>query len=113
MVKCMWRNTENHRIQRFDANGVFKRKWGAFGSGNREFVGPSAIDVSADGEVYVVDSFNDRIQVYDAKGVFKRKWGSGGSGDDEFNFPQRIAVSSSGEVYVADTENHRIQVYDD
>lgn len=105
-------DTDNHRIQKFDENGVFKGKWGTEGINDGEFNSPRAIAADKDGNIYVADTYNHRIQKFDENGVFKGKWGIKGAGDGEFNLPRGIAVDKYGNVYVADRDNHRIQKFD-
>ena len=65
----------DNRIQVFDAQGNFLRKWGELGSGDGQFRFPSGIAIDSSGTVYVADNENHRIQVFDAQGNFLRKWG--------------------------------------
>ena len=61
----------NHRIQRFDADGNYETKWGSFGSGDGELAYPSSIAITLTGQVYVVDTSNNRIQrVFDSDAWF-------------------------------------------
>jgi len=90
----------------------FLRSWGALGSGDGQFAGPSGIVVDAAGDVYVADARNQRIQKFSADGPFLLKWGTLGLADGQFQFPVRVAVGSDGKVYVTDLRNHRVQVFD-
>jgi len=81
----------NQRVQVFDLNGVYKRKWGSKGSGNGYFNYPWGISIYKS-EVFVSDRFNYRIQVFDLNGVYKRKWGSYGSGDLQFKDPSEVFI---------------------
>ncbi|GIT02223.1 MAG: hypothetical protein CM1200mP27_08480 [Chloroflexota bacterium] len=85
---------DNNRIQVFDSQGKFLRKWGGFGSGDGELRWPQGIAISNDGNVYVSDRGNDRIQVFDLQGGFIRKWGATGNGDGDLRFPQGMAISA-------------------
>ncbi|MFX0210840.1 MAG: 6-bladed beta-propeller, partial [Candidatus Hodarchaeota archaeon] len=105
-------DTYNHRIQVFDANGNFIRKWGSNGTADGQFIRPHGIKIDSNGLIYVTDYWNHRIQVFDANGNFITKWGSEGLEDGQFSYPPRIEVDSSGYKYVTDTYNHRIQVFD-
>lgn len=100
---------DNHRIQRFSANGTFLGTWGSRGSGEGQFEAPGDVEVAPDGTVYVADTGNHRIQRFSASGTFLGAWGAQGSGDGQFYDPSGIAVASDGTIYVADTNNHRIQ----
>lgn len=103
-------DTNNDRIQVFDANGNFVMEWGTRGSLNGQLKSPRAIAVYKN-EIYAVDRANERIQVFDLSGNYKRKWGAFGDKDGQFGGPRGIAVVNN-EVYVVDTFNSRIQVFD-
>ena len=57
-------DSNNHRIQKFDSDGVFVTKWGSKGSGDGQFQQPSGIAIDSSGNVYVADSDNHRIQKF-------------------------------------------------
>jgi len=103
---------ENHRIQRFDADGNYELQWGSYGSGHGAFDLPYGITLSDTGQAYVTDRLNHRIQRFDADGNYQLQWGGNGSGDGEFNSPYGITLSGTGQVYVTDASNHRIQRFD-
>ena len=132
-------DTNNHRIQKFNADGCFITMWGSrcnmydgsgcvdpdgdgpleLGDGQFEF--PSDIAVDNNGNVYVLDAGNYRIQKFTSDGTYLAKWGSLGTGDGAFGEcgncsspegPKGIAVDSLGEIYVADTYNDRIQKFE-
>ncbi|MEN8169357.1 MAG: 6-bladed beta-propeller [Pseudomonadota bacterium] len=72
---------------------------------------PIGIDVSAEGEVYVVDSSSKRVVVYSHDGKYRRTFG----GEAQLVRPSGLAVSGN-KVFVIDTggiesELHRVQVY--
>jgi DNA-binding beta-propeller fold protein YncE len=106
----------NERVQVFDSQGNFIRKWGSpNGSGNGQFEAPWGVAADPSGNVFVAEAGNTRIQVFDTQGNFIRKWGSNGSGNGQFKFdgPWGVAVGGpSGSVFVADSLNDRIQVFD-
>jgi DNA-binding beta-propeller fold protein YncE len=104
-------DTDNHRVQKFDAQGKFLAKWGGYGDGDGQFDLPSGITVDRQGNVYVVDTDNNRIQKFAADGKFLATWGSSGRKEGEFYRPKGIAADKDGNVYVADCNNHRIQKF--
>lgn len=57
-------DTQNHRVEVFDADGGFLTQWGGYGSAPGQFNRPMGIAVSPDGRVYVADTYNNRIQVF-------------------------------------------------
>ncbi|MFD0697949.1 S-layer homology domain-containing protein [Paenibacillus sp. GCM10027628] len=104
-------DTQNHRIQIFDANGNFQSTWGIEGTGEGELSSPADLAVSVSGYVYVADSGNGRIQVFHSDGTFVASLGRKGSGEGEFLHPASIDVNdSTGKIYVADSGNDRIQI---
>lgn len=88
-------------------NFVYSRKWGSFGTGDKQFDRPHGVDVYKD-EVFVADEFNKRIQVFTLDGIFKREWPVG-------HFPRGICVYKD-ELFVAMRDDHpndggRLMVY--
>ena len=94
--------------------------WGGFAdilSGSAPagmFNQPYGIAVSAEGFVYVADTWNHRIQKFTAGGDFITMWDTWASGDvpDGFWGPRGIALDSDGNVYVTDTGKQRVVVFD-
>ncbi len=111
-------DSDNHRVQVFDAQGTFLREWGSQGSQPGQFQEPWGIFVASDGLVYVADTWNHRIQVFEPDGRFVRQWGTFGEvvgavgGAGVFYGPRDVAVNTKGEVFVSDTGNKRIVVFD-
>jgi hypothetical protein len=58
-------DSENNRVEVFDANGRFLAKWGARGTDFGEFSQPTAIAVDCNGSVYVADTNNNRVERFD------------------------------------------------
>jgi len=104
-------DTNNNRIQKLSASGVFITKWGSLGTGNGQFNLPAAIALDPSGNVFVVDQVNRRIQKFTTNGAYLLQWGSFGSGNGQFDFPTGIAIDRNGIVYVADGNNARIQKF--
>jgi hypothetical protein len=84
-------------------------QFGAPGSGNGQFNGPSGVAIDSAGDVYVVDTGNDRVQRFTSEGVYVSQFGAPGSGDGQFIGPRGVAIDSAGDVYVVDTGNDRVQ----
>ncbi len=103
---------DNHSIQKYNSDGQFVIKWGAYGSDDGQFWSPADIAVDSNSFVYVADTYNDRIQKFTSDGQFVTKWGSRGTGDGQFDYHWGVAVDSNGFVYVVDGgANHRIQKF--
>ena len=123
----------NARVQRFAADGAFIESWGAasgdtFDRGDIG-VGPTGIEVGANGLVYVADTGGHRVAVFDEEGSLLREIGGAPDaagqrlladiGTDpaavsdrpgEFFGPRDVAVSDD-EIFVTDTGNERVQVF--
>ena len=105
-------DNDNHRIQKFTAEGQFLTAVGTKGSEPLQFneVRDIAINTS-NNKVYVVDTYNHRIQVLNSDLTFSNTFGKYGKIKREFVYPWGIACDSTGKVYVADRGNDRIQVF--
>jgi DNA-binding beta-propeller fold protein YncE len=104
---------DGNRVQVFDKNGTFIKKWGSLGTGDGQFHTPYGVDIDSAGNVWIADRNNARIQKFDKDGNFLLKFGSLGPGEGQFDFPRMVAVDKALKyVYVADSNNNRIQKFD-
>lgn len=104
-------DSQNARIQQFDADGNFVRAWGGRGTGEGQFLEPVSVTVSFDGRVYVLDGQRNDIQVFSADGDYLRTFSGPGREDGHLDQPASIAYSEHGMPLVADTGNHRVQEF--
>ncbi len=119
-------DSENHRVQKFDASGNFLNRWqsasvGSYGkpangTAPGEFDNPFGISVDSNDNLYVADTGNNRIQKFNASGTYVTAFGGsgpygGGSGDGQLALPYGVTNDLAGNVYVADTFNNRIQKF--
>ena len=113
-------DSDNHRIQKFLANGEFALAWGGKSTDGLAatpgtFNQPWGIAADKAGNVYVADTWNHRIQKFDANGKFLTTWGSNGDtqgiaqiNPTQFYGPRAVAIDAQGNVLVSDTGNKRI-----
>lgn len=108
-------------------------KKGVMGGSEDNFIGPSAVLVAPNGDIFVADGhavmasggggsygFNAqtsdpthmRIAKFSKDGKFIKAWGKLGTGPGEFNLPHGLAMDSQGRLFVADRGNNRIQIFD-
>ncbi len=110
-------DTWNGRIQVFDNQGKFLRKWGVFNiidGDNKDpnsLFGPRGLAIALNGDLLVADTGNKRILEYTPAGEFVNQVGGGGVVLGRFEEPVDVAVDpTTGTVYVADIWIRRIQM---
>lgn len=107
-------------VQIFNANGLFARRFGTFGTANGQFSTPSGIAFEkVSNQVAVVDTRNGRVQFFDTNGVYQRTVGVFGSGALGFTAPQGVtfeyasgATPALKRMYVVDTFQSSVQAID-
>jgi hypothetical protein len=108
----------NHRVQVFDSQGNFIRKWGSYGSGDGQFANPLGIALDQVGRVYVTDYDNTntwaRVQIFDSEGNWISKWGMRGMQPGQFMVPQNIITDTYGDMFwvMVSDQMHRVQVFE-
>jgi YD repeat-containing protein len=85
--------------------------FGSSGTGSGQFNHPADVALTANGNLWVVDTTNNRIEQFTASGQFVSKVGSTGSGNGQFNRPTAIAINAKGSILVTDATNKRVQVF--
>ena len=107
-------DSDNNRVQRFDADGDFEKAFGSSDNDDDEYLGtPSAIAIHQSTDyVYVADSTTDSISVFDDNGNFKFNFEDDGSNDD-FKNPAGMVIDNDNDIlYVSDTDNDRIRMFE-
>ena len=67
-------DTGNHRVQVFNADGIFLREFGGAGNQPGQLSEPVGIAINDIGEVFIADSWNRRVQVFSTEGLYRREW---------------------------------------
>lgn len=73
---------------------------------------PAAVDISADGDLYVLDSAQKCVHIYDSEQRFVRSYGIEVPAKYKLRQPVSIAVASSGQSYVVDSATKQLVIYD-
>ncbi|MBL7144341.1 MAG: 6-bladed beta-propeller [Phycisphaerae bacterium] len=99
------RRVQRTAVEKYSPNMEFIAQWQMdAGSGDGQFQHPTAIDLDARGNFYVVEYTNACVQKFDRSGKFLMKWGAHGQGEGALSGPHSIVVDKSGEVYVRDRD---------
>ena len=104
-------DSNNHRVQKFNAKGEYLSKFGASGTGNGQLKSPQGIAIDASGNIWVADAGNKRVQKFNSKGEYLSQFGKEGSGNGQFMLPSDISIDASGNLWVTDVYNHRVQKF--
>ena len=102
---------DNHRIQKFTADGEFIALVGSRGNKPLQFNSPFGIGISPSEKVYICDRANHRVQILNPDLTFSTSFGGKSSEDGHFQFPWDVGFDSHENVYIADSWNHCIQVF--
>ncbi|XP_054719167.1 brain tumor protein-like [Uloborus diversus] len=102
-------DTNNHRIQIFDADGKFKFKFGEVGKSDGQFYFPNRVAVLPNCDDIVVTERNPthQVQVYNQYGQFVRKFGS-----DVLQHPRGVTVDNEGRIIVVECKVMKVVIFD-
>ena len=95
-------NVGNNRVKKYSSSGEFIMSWGQTGYAPGEFRALHAIDMDANGRIFVGDRSNNRIQIFDQQGNHLITW-------TQFGRPSGISFDGNGQIFVADSESDDIQ----
>lgn len=106
----------NARVQVFDNEGKFKRKFGVRGDAMTSFKLIKGISVSRDGYVFLSDAMANRIMVFDKNGVSLLTFGGMEKGGRRemiggFAAPRGIYVDKKDRFYVVDSMMKEFEVF--
>ena len=98
-------DTQNHRIERFDAEGTYLAEFGSRGDGPGQFNEPNGVAVDLRGHVFVTDTLHHRVQEFDPTGAFVAEWAGAEPG---FYGPRDVEVGPDDTLYVLDQGRARV-----
>ncbi len=103
----------NFRVQVFDADGKFIRKFGDVGRRTGQFSRPKGISVDRDGNVYVVDTAFGNVQLFTPDGKLLMFIGNRGGSDQpaKYMLPSGVDVDDDGRVYIVDQFFRKVEVF--
>jgi len=102
-------DTDNARVQKFDADGKFVAVIGSAGAFDGQMKEPNGLAIDRSGNIYVTDSHNHKLMKYGPDGKFLKEWKGPDSG---FYGPRDIAIGPNEQLYVIDQGRTRIARFD-
>ena len=96
-------------IQMVNRSHDFFGKIGDPGREPGQMIGPTALALDAEDNLYLADDVLQRITVFDREGELSATWGTTGSGDGEFDGPSGMVFDSDDNMVLVDHKNHRVQ----
>ena len=63
---------KNHRVQVFDRNGKFLRKFGEYGSLDHQLKSPEGLSIYDNGDIIVTDKGNKLMKIFSSSGEYLR-----------------------------------------
>ena len=104
-------DTLNSRVQVFDRDGQYVKRFGERGNGWGMFDKPKGVATDSFGNVYVVDAGWGNVQIFNQNGQVLLFFGGRGQYPGLLSNPSAIAIGPKNQIYVADYLNHRVEVY--
>ncbi len=101
----------NSRIQIFDLDGKFLKKFGGSRSGPARFARPRGVAVDSEGQIYVADALLNNLQVFDGEGRLLFLIGASGDGPGKFALPAGVHIDEEDRIYIVDSFNRRVQLF--
>jgi DNA-binding beta-propeller fold protein YncE len=98
-------------IQMVTRNHEFFGQIGKSGREPGQMLGPTALAVDGEDNLYLADDILDRITVYDRDGDLVSTWGTKGAGDGEFDGPSGLLFDADDNLLMVDHKNHRVQKF--
>ncbi len=102
-------DTQNERVQIFDPNGVFLRKFGKEGTGDGEFNFPKSMTLDNNGNIYIADTNNKRVQKFSNSGEYRTSWKTTDSSEIEYG--ARYIVFKDNKIYTMNYLGKEAQSY--
>ena len=102
-------DTHYHRVIIYDRDGKELGRFGSQGEGDGQFIYPTDVAVTPDGDLYVSEyGGNDRISRFSSEFDYRDSFGEPEAGDASLLRPQSIALDPDGTLWVTDAVHHRI-----
>ncbi|RUS90051.1 hypothetical protein EGW08_002164 [Elysia chlorotica] len=100
-------DTDNHRIQIFSMDGVFRFKFGERGSSPHQLCYPAGVAVTSKDSIVVSDSVNVAVKLFSLEGQLEKHI----TCPAQLELPYGVAVTSDDHVVVTDIYKHSVVVF--
>ena len=97
------------RVTVYDLESEYFGTFGGHGTGDGQFVWPTAIVRDPEGNTYVADEYTNRIVTFDSDWKATGSWGKTGAEPGEMDGPSGLAFDTEGNLLVVDHRNNRVQ----
>ena len=104
-------DTQNFRVQIFDKDGNFIRRFGKVGDAPGMFARPKGIAVDSEGHIYVTDAAFNNVQIFDQEGNILMWFGTGGYTEGRYRSITGIWIDENDTIAVADGFSGRVQIF--
>ncbi len=104
-------DTGNFRIQIFDLEGKFLKKFGDIGDSPGQLARPRGVATDSESHIYVADAAFDNFQIFDEEGKLYLFVGAAGHRPGYFWLPAGMHIDDQDRIYVVDSYNRRVQVF--
>jgi sugar lactone lactonase YvrE len=101
-----------HEVRFFSLDGAPLGRFGSHGDGPGELNFPTALGVTPDGKLLVVDALNFRVVVTSAEGEPLATFGAAGERGGAFARPKAVAADRHGRLYVSDAQLGAVLMFD-
>ncbi len=96
------------RIQVFDMNGNFRRKFASYGQGDGMLIRPHAVNVDPGGRIYVTDVVEGIVQIFNSYGGFLKTIQNE---DSPMRQPLGVAISTNYTLVLACYSSRNVEMY--
>jgi hypothetical protein len=94
------------------ATGQLLRTFGEKGGEDGQFIGPLAVAVDQQGNIFVSDPIRARISKFSPEGKFLVGFGQPGDRPGDFVRPKHMGVGADGRIHIVDAAFNNVQVFD-
>ncbi len=104
-------DTQNFRVQIFDKDGNFIRRFGKIGDKPGMFARPKGVGIDTEGHIYVSDAAFNNVQIFNDQGQLLLYFGSAGYTPATFRLIAGLYIDENDKIVIADGFSGRVQTF--